>query len=44
MKTIIIQSDVKGAEEFRNYLKGTFADFNVVTSIKEVELSLIHIS
>ena len=43
MKTILIQSDVKGAEEFRNYLKGTFADFNVVTSIKEVELSEIEV-
>jgi glyoxylate/hydroxypyruvate reductase A len=43
MKTILIQSDVKGAEEFRNYLKATFADFNVVTSIKEVELSEIEV-
>lgn len=43
MKTILIQPDVKGAEEFRNYLKGTFADFNVVTSIKEVELSEIEV-
>jgi glyoxylate/hydroxypyruvate reductase A len=43
MKTILIQSDVKGAEVFRNYLKKTFADFNVVTSIKEVELSDIEV-
>lgn len=43
MKTILIQSDVKGAEEFRNYLKATFADFNVVTSINEVELSEIEV-
>ena len=43
MKTILIQSDVKGAEEFRNYLKATFADFKVVTSIKEIELSEIEV-
>jgi glyoxylate/hydroxypyruvate reductase A len=43
MKTILIQSDVRGAEEIRNYLKATFADFNVVTSITEVELSEIEV-
>lgn len=43
MKTILIQPDVKGAEEFCNYLKATLADFNIVSSIKEVELSEIEV-
>ena len=43
MKTILIQSDVKGAEDFRDYLKTTLADFNVVISIGEAELSEIEV-
>ncbi len=43
MKTILIQSDVKDAEAFRDYLKLTLTDFNVVTSIKEAELSEIEV-
>ncbi len=43
MKTILIQSDVKGAEEFRHYLKKTLAGFNVVTSIQEAELTEIEV-
>ncbi len=43
MKTILIQSDVNGVEEFRDYLKTTLTDFNVVTSIREAELSEIEV-
>ncbi len=43
MKTILIQSDVKGADEFRIYLKKSLPEFNVVTSINEAELSQIEV-
>jgi len=43
MKTILIQSDVKGALEFRDYLRTSLAEFNVIASIKEAELSEIEV-
>jgi len=43
MKTILIQSDVKGAEEFRNHLKTSLAEFNVIASIREAKLSEIEV-
>ncbi len=43
MKTILIQSDVKDAEQFRDYLKTSLDGFNVITSITEAELSEIEV-
>lgn len=43
MKTILIQSGVKGALEFCDYLKINVPDFNVITSIKEAEFSEIEV-
>ena len=42
MKTILIQSDVKGAGEFRNHLKTSLAEFNVIASIREAEVPFCH--
>lgn len=43
MKTILIQLDVKGADEFRVYLKSSLPEFNVITSIKDAESSQIEV-
>lgn len=43
MKTILIEPSVKGAKEFCEYLKSASAEFNVITSIIEAELSEIEV-
>ncbi len=43
MKTILIQSDVKETEEFRNILSANLIDFQIVTSIKGAALSNIEV-
>lgn len=43
MRTILIQPDVKGVDEFRKILLTNLSDFNVVTSIDDVETHNIEV-
>lgn len=43
MRTILIQSDVKETEEFRNILSANLTDFQIVTSIEDAALSNIEV-
>jgi glyoxylate/hydroxypyruvate reductase A len=43
MKTILIHSDVKGAEEFRKILSISLPHFNITSSIEETELYNIEV-
>lgn len=43
MKTILIHSDVKGAEEFCKILSNSLPHYNITSSIEETELSYIEV-
>lgn len=43
MKTILIHTDVKGVEEFRNILSNSLHHYNIASSIEEAELSNIEV-
>ncbi|MCS4432856.1 NAD(P)-dependent oxidoreductase [Aquiflexum gelatinilyticum] len=43
MKTVLIQPDVKGVNEFHSILSNDLIGYNIVTSVSDVNLSDIHV-